>query len=340
MSKSAIITLTAYTENVGNFSLLSDADSFVTPFESGISTDSLIGSGYTTNLIPDSATTVRLQCNTAICTNYVDLELADCELAGEVVLVVCPSPTPAASTSPTPTRTSTPTPTRTPSVTPTRTPTPTPTRTPTPTPPAPRVQYQFETINGYLNSTTCCANPTIGINVYMDTATPIVGTVIYSAPTGSGTVSPATDFLWYFLNKVPFQRAIRVNGSGVITDIVSCSSGPTPLPSSTGYQVHLFNWGSDGYTITKIEFDGNTVWTGTLLPTQNTSFTAYENGSFVEISVYISGFPTGSDFVSIYNDYSDLCEQALGSPVDVTGNNLSYGVQTSIYYNSSCVSPP
>jgi hypothetical protein len=71
MPKSAIITLTTAGTSTGPFNLLSDVDSYVTPFESNILRASLIA-GYTTNLIPDAATIIRVKSNGA-CTNYIDL---------------------------------------------------------------------------------------------------------------------------------------------------------------------------------------------------------------------------------------------------------------------------
>jgi hypothetical protein len=71
MPKSAIITLTTAGTSTGPFNLLSDVDSYVTPFESSILRASLIA-GYTTNLVPDAATIIRVKSNGA-CTNYIDL---------------------------------------------------------------------------------------------------------------------------------------------------------------------------------------------------------------------------------------------------------------------------
>jgi len=72
MAKSAIITLTTAGANTGPFNLLSDADSYVTPFETNIAKSSLV-SGYTSNLVPDAATIVRVQSSSSLCTNYINL---------------------------------------------------------------------------------------------------------------------------------------------------------------------------------------------------------------------------------------------------------------------------
>jgi len=72
MPKTATILLTTAGLDTGPFDLLSDVDSYITPFETNIPKSSLI-SGYTTNLVPDAATIVRVESTSALCTNYIDL---------------------------------------------------------------------------------------------------------------------------------------------------------------------------------------------------------------------------------------------------------------------------
>jgi hypothetical protein len=72
MPKSAIITLTTAGTDTGPFNLLSDVDSYVTPFETNVAKSSLIA-GYTTNLVPDAATIVRVQSSSSLCTNFINL---------------------------------------------------------------------------------------------------------------------------------------------------------------------------------------------------------------------------------------------------------------------------
>ena len=71
MPKSATITLTTAGADTGPFNLLSDVDSYATPFETGIAKSSLLA-GYTTNLVPDLATIVRCQSSISLCTNFID----------------------------------------------------------------------------------------------------------------------------------------------------------------------------------------------------------------------------------------------------------------------------
>ena len=72
MAKSAIITLTTAGTDTGPFNLLSDVDSYATPFETNVAKSSLIA-GYTTNLIPDAATIIRVQSSSSLCTNFINL---------------------------------------------------------------------------------------------------------------------------------------------------------------------------------------------------------------------------------------------------------------------------
>jgi len=72
MAKSAVITLTSAGTNTGPFNLLSDVDSYTTPFETNISKASLVA-GYTSNLIPNAAIVIRVKSNNVTCPNYIDL---------------------------------------------------------------------------------------------------------------------------------------------------------------------------------------------------------------------------------------------------------------------------
>lgn len=73
MAKNVLITLTTAGANVGPFNLYSDVDGFTSPFELGISTASLVA-GYTSTLVPNAATIIRLKSN-GTCLNYIDLSI-------------------------------------------------------------------------------------------------------------------------------------------------------------------------------------------------------------------------------------------------------------------------
>lgn len=69
-----LITLTTAGVDTGPFDLYSDADSYVTPFETGVSKSALVA-GYGSSSVPGTATTIRV-ASTGTCTNYVDLGIA------------------------------------------------------------------------------------------------------------------------------------------------------------------------------------------------------------------------------------------------------------------------
>ena len=69
----ALITLTTAGLDTGPFDLYTELDGFTVPFESNILKSSLL-SGYTSTIVPDNATTVRVQ-SIGVCVNYVDIIL-------------------------------------------------------------------------------------------------------------------------------------------------------------------------------------------------------------------------------------------------------------------------
>ena len=74
MAFTSLITLTSPGANSGPFDLLSDANGFSSAFESSVPKSSLT-SGYTSNLVPDGTTIIRVQ-STGTCTNYIDLAVS------------------------------------------------------------------------------------------------------------------------------------------------------------------------------------------------------------------------------------------------------------------------
>lgn len=94
MAQTVTITLTTAGTDTGPFDLYSDADGYVTPFETGVLKAFLVA-GYTSILVPDAATIIRV-VSTGVCTNFVDLPIN-----------VVPSTTTTSSTSSTTTSTTT-----------------------------------------------------------------------------------------------------------------------------------------------------------------------------------------------------------------------------------------
>lgn len=68
------ITLTLADADATTFDLYSNVDSFGIPFETGVPVASLTA-GYTTALVPDGTTVIRVQNVSASCSNFIDLVL-------------------------------------------------------------------------------------------------------------------------------------------------------------------------------------------------------------------------------------------------------------------------
>lgn len=68
-----LITLTTAGTDSGPFDLYSNLDGYTSAFETGVSKASLLA-GYSSALVPDYTTTVRIKSN-GLCLNYVDIVL-------------------------------------------------------------------------------------------------------------------------------------------------------------------------------------------------------------------------------------------------------------------------
>jgi len=66
------ITLTAAGSDSGPFNLYSDLDGYVTPFETSVSKSTLLA-GYSSSLVPDYTNTIRIQSESTLCTNYINV---------------------------------------------------------------------------------------------------------------------------------------------------------------------------------------------------------------------------------------------------------------------------
>ena len=93
------ITLTSAGPDTGPFNLYSDVDGFVSAFETGVSKAALLA-GYTTSLVPNGTTIIRVMSNSALCTNYIDITIS-----GECTTTTSTSSTTTTSTSTTTTTT-------------------------------------------------------------------------------------------------------------------------------------------------------------------------------------------------------------------------------------------
>jgi len=71
------ITLTIAGSDTGPFNLYSDADGYVSAFETGVTKIDLLA-GYTSALVPNGTTTIRVMSQSEFCSNYVDIPVAPC----------------------------------------------------------------------------------------------------------------------------------------------------------------------------------------------------------------------------------------------------------------------
>lgn len=68
-----LITLTTAGLDAGPFDLYSNIDGYFATFETGVSRSALLA-GYTSTLVPDFTTIVRVR-STGVCTNYIDVPI-------------------------------------------------------------------------------------------------------------------------------------------------------------------------------------------------------------------------------------------------------------------------
>ena len=66
------ITLTTAGTDTGPFNLYSDVDGFVSAFETGVSKAALLA-GYTSTLVPNGTTIIRVMSANELCTNFIDI---------------------------------------------------------------------------------------------------------------------------------------------------------------------------------------------------------------------------------------------------------------------------
>jgi hypothetical protein len=94
-----LITLTTAGTDSGPFDLYSNTDGYSSPFETGITKSALLA-GYSSSLVPDVATTIRIK-SSGNCTNYIDVVIRPS--LGEAILLGYDATTPEAACGATPT---------------------------------------------------------------------------------------------------------------------------------------------------------------------------------------------------------------------------------------------
>lgn len=68
------ITLTTAGSDTGPFNLYSDVDGYISAFETGVDKVDLLA-GYSSALVPDGTSIIRIMSVSTLCTNYVDVVL-------------------------------------------------------------------------------------------------------------------------------------------------------------------------------------------------------------------------------------------------------------------------
>ena len=75
MALTVLITLTSAGSDTGPFNLYSDVDGYTTPFATAVAKATLLA-GYTSSVVPDGTTIIRVKSVSFLCTNYIDLPVA------------------------------------------------------------------------------------------------------------------------------------------------------------------------------------------------------------------------------------------------------------------------
>jgi hypothetical protein len=75
MAQTVLITLTTAGADTGPFNLYSNVDGYVSAFETSVAKASLV-SGYTSVVVPDGTSIIRVKSTSALCPNYIDLAVS------------------------------------------------------------------------------------------------------------------------------------------------------------------------------------------------------------------------------------------------------------------------
>ncbi len=81
------ITLTYAGPDTGPFNLYSDIDGFISAFETGVSKAALLA-GYTTSLVPNGTTIIRVMSASELCTDFTDIVIGgECTTTTTTILL-------------------------------------------------------------------------------------------------------------------------------------------------------------------------------------------------------------------------------------------------------------
>ena len=236
MSKYVLITLTSVGSSNGNsFNLFSDVDNYATPFESNVLKSALL-TGYTSLVVPDSTTKIKVQSVLGGCGLQPD--------NGISIQGMTPTPTPTTTVTPTVTATITPTTTVTPTVTSTVTPTVTSTVTPTNTvtpsvtatllPPSPTptntvtptVTPTSRPLTMTYNFNSSYQSGTARTSVYGTLSCGSCNTIVNQTSSGGpsqGISTTTSSFTCGSFTDITVERSVTKSGTGTLPSLSSCT---------------------------------------------------------------------------------------------------------------------
>ncbi len=80
------ITLTTAGADTGPFNLYSDVDGYISAFETNVDKADLLA-GYSSSLVPNGTTIIRIMSVSTLCTNYVDVTLTTTTTTSTTTLI-------------------------------------------------------------------------------------------------------------------------------------------------------------------------------------------------------------------------------------------------------------
>ena len=216
--------------------MLSDADSYATPFETNISRATLV-TGYTSSLVPNAATIIRA-LSSGSCTNYVDLSITS-SIPPTTTTTTTTTSTTTTTTTAAPTTTSTTTttttaaPTTTTSTTTTTTtaaPTTTTSTTTTTTTALPSYSYLVNGSPSVSAGIACSATKNVYLWSYFNDFTD--GTTYYEG-TSMAPTTPLVVYAGADRWKSNGIVAVQIDDSGFATNVTSCPTTTTSTTTTT-----------------------------------------------------------------------------------------------------------
>lgn len=331
MPQTVTLRLITAGSTTGPFDLYSNVDGFTTPFEEGVSRVALL-SGYTSELVPDGATVVRIQSDGTYCTNATDVYI------GSATTSTTSTTTSTTST----TTTAPPTTTSTTSTTTTAEPTTTTTSTSTTTTTAAPTTTTTSTTSTTTSttSTTTTAAPTTTTTSTTTTTTTLLQIFYGIAPCGSSwdgnTYTQQVSVGTFSSGDIVFNTASGIfyvvqssssTNPGLVNNITVQSTGLLTCPSSTTTTTST--------TSTTTTAAPTTTTTSTTSTTTSTTSTTTTSTTTTTTTLAPSSalFGRGSSL-------GTACSSLASSPVTYFWpNGVTFGTGVTLYRNAGLTLP-